>query len=294
MKKLASFGTLFVAGSLLVGCNTVEQGQQEAKVKAAESESNNEVVEVTNEKDKSEKDNSVVVKNSDVQEVKEAEGDEMSPVVKSEFNTLKEFIRSKIDDLRGNSEFQNIHVDKYSALNSAAISTIPYIEYFEDDIAEKGATKQFDNIAKVAYEIRKQYEKGNTEELDRLGKNFTDELYEVYEDLYGLSLTYDWTVEKTEFATFEFFVEWNIEAMRPDSEYREGNGSATHTLLSSAIAYFNYFEDDVVERGLTEEVESFKDFSASNLKKIDKGEEVDYPAIEKEFIERMQEIQSQL
>ena len=184
MKKNASFGMLFVAGSLLVGCNAVEQGQQETKLEAVESQSTNEVVEVVRIKDKSEKDNSVIVKNADVKETKE-----------------------------------------------------------------------------------------------------DAQLYD-----------YDWTVEKTEFSSIVLFVDFYTNAMRPDSEYKSRYfpEDATRILLSGSIGYFNYFKEDVVERGFTKDVESLKEFCVFYLPKIDKGEDVDYSAIEKEFIERMEKIQSQL
>ncbi len=67
-------------------------------------------------------------------------------------------------------------------------------------------------------------------------------------------------VEKTEFASLVDYVNYSAGLLESDSEYLsyQSKETAVDTLANAALHYVNYFEDEIAERGMTEDFEEWQ------------------------------------
>ncbi len=134
MKKVKlAFSSLLIAGILLSGCATDEK---EAEIQTPVE---NEVVEAD-----------------------EAHVDLKSWNIEvSEYSTLEKFMTDLSKNWKEDSEYRKSYPLAESILSE---STISHINYFEDEIAEKGLNKDFDELQLLAYEVVQNQEGSNYEE----------------------------------------------------------------------------------------------------------------------------------
>ncbi|TYS68826.1 hypothetical protein FZC76_07765 [Sutcliffiella horikoshii] len=89
----------------------------------------------------------------------------------------------------------------------------------------------------------------------------------------------DFTVTKTEFTELETFVNYYYDIWQPNSEYRsyQDDATANFTIANGVLHYVNYFKDEIVEKGMTEEFKAFQTTAYEIMKNDgnpDKEEEV--------------------
>lgn len=146
MKKVnIAFGSLLIGGILLSGCATDES---EVKTQATVE---NEVVEVD--------EDHVDLKSWNIEV--------------SEYSSLEKFMTDLSKNWKEDSEYRKSYPLAESILSE---STISYINYFEDEIAEKGLNKDFDELQLLAYEVVQNQEENDYEEHV---KRFEEKIKEI-------------------------------------------------------------------------------------------------------------------
>ena len=79
----------------------------------------------------------------------------------SEYSTLEKFMTDLSENWKEGSEYRKSYPLAESFLSE---STISYINYFEDEITEKGLNKDFDELQLLAYEVVQNQEGSDYEE----------------------------------------------------------------------------------------------------------------------------------
>ncbi|MCA1055225.1 hypothetical protein LCM10_09515 [Rossellomorea aquimaris] len=75
-------------------------------------------------------------------------------IEKTEFTDLSTYVHSTYESYQDGSEYKE-HFDNESAESSLIGASIAYINYFKEDIKEKGMTEEFEEWQKIAYEYQK-------------------------------------------------------------------------------------------------------------------------------------------
>jgi hypothetical protein len=160
-KIMIVVGSLVVAGSLLTGYTTL--------TKAGESPTK--VVQTTVAKAKADKPKKVIIeRDADLKKYK---------IEVSEYNDLDSFVHDIAKNWKAGSEYRSVYADGKDAEHTLAVSTLQYVNYFENEIAARGMTHQFKELQKDALYLVTSSEK----EFEELAKKFESKLTEIENSL---------------------------------------------------------------------------------------------------------------
>lgn len=163
MKRIyVLFGSLVVGGVLLTGCAGDDEPKATGIAKAANVDE--QLKEVVGEK-------------TLLEELKKEK------VSATEYATLEDFMNDMVKNWQEGSEYRKIH---QSAEYTLAYATIPYINYFETEISERGLSEDFDELQLLAYEVVENESETNVKKFEDKMKlvhdKVTKSIFDTIED----------------------------------------------------------------------------------------------------------------
>jgi hypothetical protein len=96
------------------------------------------------------------------------------------YSSLENFVNRTYDDWQSNSEYRSIYADQDSADLQLSLASLHCINFFKNDIAKKGLTKQFDELQNAAYLIVNENGGGDNAKIVEATQKFGKTLREIY------------------------------------------------------------------------------------------------------------------
>jgi hypothetical protein len=96
------------------------------------------------------------------------------------YSSLENFVNRTYDDWQPNSEYRSIYANQDSADLQLSLASLNCINFFKNDIAKRGLTKQFAELQNAAYSIVNENGGGDDEKIAEATQKFGKTLREIY------------------------------------------------------------------------------------------------------------------